>query len=54
MFPVYPMLCLNAAVSIYLMRGWLETAFIKLTTSPYRVSLDELILVETNLNGTKI
>jgi alpha-1,2-mannosyltransferase len=38
MYPIYPLLCFNAAVTLYLMRGWLETAFIKLTKSPYKVS----------------
>lgn len=37
MFPSYTMLAFNSAVTIYLMRGWLEVAFIKLTRSPYRV-----------------
>lgn len=51
MYPAYPLLCFNAAVSVYLMRGWLETAFIKLTNSPYRVSLDEQISVLANAIG---
>ena len=38
MFPVYPLLCFNAAVALYLMRGWLEVAFVEVTNSPYRVS----------------
>ena len=38
MFPAYPMLCFNAAVTLYLVRGWQEAAFIKLTKSPYRAS----------------
>ena len=38
MFPAYPLLCFNAAVALYLMRGWLEVAFVKVTNSPYRVS----------------
>ncbi|KAK0198830.1 glycosyltransferase family 22 protein [Armillaria mellea] len=38
MFPAYPMLCFNAAITVYLIRGWLETVFIKLTKSPYRAS----------------
>jgi alpha-1,2-mannosyltransferase len=38
MFPAYPLLCFNAAVTLYLMRGWLEVAFIKVTNSPYRAS----------------
>ncbi|KAF5368333.1 hypothetical protein D9758_002221 [Tetrapyrgos nigripes] len=38
MFPAYTMLCFNAAVTLYLVRGWMETAFIKLTKSPYRAS----------------
>jgi alpha-1,2-mannosyltransferase len=37
MFPVYPMICFNAAVTIYLMRGWIEVAFVSLTRSPYKV-----------------
>lgn len=38
MTPAYPLLCFNAAVCLYLMRGWIEVAYIKLTNSPYRVS----------------
>lgn len=38
MFPAYPLLCFNAAVMLYLMRGWQEVVFIKLTNSPYQVS----------------
>ena len=39
MYPVYPMLCFNAAVAVYLVKGWMEVIFIKATNSPYRVSL---------------
>lgn len=52
MFPVYPLLCFNAAITLYLARGWMEVAFIKVTKSPYRVCqlnvfyiLPELIIV---------
>lgn len=38
MYPVYPFLCFNACVSIYLIKGWMETYFIHLTKSPYRAS----------------
>ncbi|KAG6817957.1 hypothetical protein H0H87_012425 [Tephrocybe sp. NHM501043] len=38
MFPAYPLLCFNAAVALYLVRGWQETLFIKFTNSPYRAS----------------
>ncbi|KAM6498713.1 glycosyltransferase family 22 protein [Amanita muscaria] len=38
MFPVYPLLCFNAAVALYLLRGCLEVAFIKITKSPYKAS----------------
>ncbi|KAG6900526.1 hypothetical protein C0993_009479 [Termitomyces sp. T159_Od127] len=38
MFPAYPLLCLNAAVTLYLMRGWQEALFIKITMSPYQAS----------------
>lgn len=39
MFPIYTLISFNAAVTIALMRGWLEDAFIKVTSSPYRVRL---------------
>lgn len=38
-FPAYTMICFNAAVTVYLIRGWMETAYIKITASPYRVRL---------------
>lgn len=37
MFPVYPMLCFNAAVALFLIRGWLEKGYISIT-SQYQVS----------------
>jgi len=42
MFPVYPLLCFNAAVATYLIRGWMEVAYIKVTRSPYQVRIDIL------------
>jgi alpha-1,2-mannosyltransferase len=36
MFPVYPLLCFNASVTLYLLRGWLEKLYAKIT-SPYQV-----------------
>lgn len=38
MYPIYPLICFNAAVALYLIRGWFETAYIAVTKSPYRVS----------------
>lgn len=38
MTPVYPLICLNAAICLYLVRGWIERAFIKITQSPYQVT----------------
>ncbi|KAK7465430.1 mannosyltransferase [Stygiomarasmius scandens] len=38
MFPAYTMLCFNAAVTIYLVRGWIEGMYIKATKSPYKAS----------------
>lgn len=38
MFPAYPLICFNAAVTLYLARGWLEVAYVKFTASPYQVS----------------
>jgi alpha-1,2-mannosyltransferase len=37
MYPVYPLVCFNAAVTTFLLRGWIEVAYIKITKSPYRV-----------------
>ena len=37
MFPVYPLMCFNSAVTIYLLRGWLEVAYIHTTKSLYKV-----------------
>lgn len=37
MFPAFPLVCFNAATTLYLSRGWFERAFIKITSSPYRV-----------------
>lgn len=38
MFPAYGSLCLCAAVTVFLARGWVETAYVKITSSSYRVS----------------
>lgn len=38
MFPAYPLLCFNAAVSIYLFRSCLERVYTKCTKSTYKVS----------------
>ncbi|GAA5927109.1 hypothetical protein JCM1841_006050 [Sporobolomyces salmonicolor] len=38
LYPAYGHIILSAAVSIYLARGWLEQAFIKVTKSPYRAT----------------
>ena len=37
MYPIYPMIAFNGAVTIYLVRGWFEAAFIAITSSPYQV-----------------
>ncbi|GFZ47156.1 hypothetical protein JCM24511_04899 [Saitozyma sp. JCM 24511] len=37
-YPAYPLLCFNAAVAIYLIKGWMEVAYIKATNSPYQAS----------------
>jgi alpha-1,2-mannosyltransferase len=38
MFPAYPILCFNAAVALYLIRGWFEVVYIHFTKSPYKAS----------------
>ncbi|KAG8979693.1 mannosyltransferase, partial [Tulasnella sp. 427] len=42
MFPIYPLLCFNAAVALYLVRSWMEVAYIKVTSSPYKASKSSL------------
>ncbi|RPD65012.1 glycosyltransferase family 22 protein [Lentinus tigrinus ALCF2SS1-6] len=42
MYPIYPLICFNAAVTIYLVRGWLEAAFVAVTKSPYKASQTSL------------
>ena len=39
MFPAYPMICFNAAVALYLIRGWMEVTFVHFTNSPYKVNI---------------
>ena len=38
LYPVYPLLCFNAAVTLYIGRAWIEMAYLRLTRSPYRAS----------------
>ena len=54
MFPVCPLLCFNAAVVSYLMRGWLEVAFVKVTNSPYRVSYLNFVPALITLNHRRL
>lgn len=44
MFPAYPLLCFNAAVTLYLVRGLMEALFIHLTKSPYQVNTLALLV----------
>lgn len=39
MFPAYPLICFNAAVTVYLLRGWLEVTYTRVTKSSYKVGL---------------
>ncbi|KDQ63225.1 glycosyltransferase family 22 protein [Jaapia argillacea MUCL 33604] len=48
MYPAYPLICFNAAVALYLMRGWLETVFIKITKSPYQASRTSIFRTATS------
>ena len=48
MYPVYPLVCFNAAVMTYLLRGWIEVAYVKITKSPYRVGLSYWALYFSN------
>ena len=38
MYPVYPLLCFNAAVAVYFGRAALEAAYLRVSRSPYRAS----------------
>ncbi|KAI6163889.1 glycosyltransferase family 22 protein [Pisolithus thermaeus] len=42
MYPVYPLLCFNAAVTLYLLRGWIEVAYVRVTKSSYKASRSPL------------
>ncbi|KAL5535984.1 ALG9 [Sanghuangporus sanghuang] len=46
-FPAYPFLAFNAAVALYLIRGWAEAAFVKVTRSPYQASRTNLFRLTT-------
>lgn len=37
MFPAFPLACLNAAVSLGLIRGWMQMAYVKITKAPFNV-----------------
>ncbi|ORY24212.1 putative mannosyltransferase [Naematelia encephala] len=37
-YPAYPFLCFNAAVGVYLVKSWMESAYIAITNSPYKAS----------------
>ena len=55
MFPAYPLLCFNAAVALYLIRGWFEVAYIGFTKSPYKASdMVRFSIVLTNKRSTGI
>ncbi|KAI0068066.1 asparagine-linked glycosylation 9 protein isoform a [Artomyces pyxidatus] len=47
MYPAYPLICFNAAVTTYLVRGWVEVAFVKITKSPYRASKSSIFTFTT-------
>lgn len=44
MFPTYPLICFNASVTIYLLRGWLEVTYIYVTKSSYKVGLSHYFI----------
>ncbi|ETS60356.1 hypothetical protein PaG_05557 [Moesziomyces aphidis] len=48
MYPAYTLLCLNAAVSLYLTRTLAELAFVQVTKSPYRASKSSLFTTITS------
>lgn len=48
MYPAYTLLCLNAAVSLYLIRSLAEVTFVKVTKSPYRASKSSLFTTITS------
>jgi alpha-1,2-mannosyltransferase len=53
MYPIYPLLCFNAAVTVHLFRGWLETIYIKVTGSPYKVALFALLKLLKLIQGVQ-
>ncbi|KAG8839943.1 mannosyltransferase [Serendipita sp. 411] len=49
MFPIYPLLCFNAAVALYLVRGWLETYYVKMTSQYQASKTSTMTLLTTNV-----
>lgn len=49
MYPIYPLICFNAAVTVYLVRGWLEAVFVAVTKSPYKVREADVIAIVDGL-----
>ena len=47
MFPAYTLVAFNAAVTLFLIRGWIEVAYIKATRSPYKASRTSLFQITT-------
>lgn len=54
MFPIYPLICFNASVTLYLVKGWLEASFIAITKSPYRVSFFDIFSLLCHMNHMTI
>lgn len=48
MYPAYTLLCLNAAVSLYLIRSLAEVGFVQVTKSPYRASKSSVFTTITS------
>ncbi|EIN13913.1 asparagine-linked glycosylation 9 protein isoform a [Punctularia strigosozonata HHB-11173 SS5] len=46
-FPAYPLICFNAAVTLYLVRGWMEVAYVKVTGSSYQASRTSIFRLTT-------
>ncbi|POW19239.1 hypothetical protein PSHT_04916, partial [Puccinia striiformis] len=44
MHPIYTLISFNAAVSLSLMRGWIEDIYIQVTSSPYKVKPPPVVI----------
>lgn len=49
MFPAFPLICFQAAVTLTLARGWMQHAYVKITNAPYNAARSSIFSTNTSL-----